>query len=233
MTGSAVVTPRPPMAEPAGATQDALQALYRKRRDEIAARLREFRAIWREGNDEDLFAEMVFCMCAVQTSARVSDQAARRLRESGLLLRGSRRRVREVLRGGYVRFHETKSGWIVGARRRFMEPNPSLRRKLEGLASQPPVLRDWLEGEVPGLGPKEASHYLRNIGLGENLAILDRHILHNLQELRVIEALPPSLTRSRYRAIERDLQAFCERMAIPVGHMDLLLWAKETGFVFK
>ena len=26
---------------------------------------------------------------------------------------------------------------------------------------------------------KEASHFLRNIGFGENIAILDRHILKN------------------------------------------------------
>jgi N-glycosylase/DNA lyase len=221
------------LAGSAAAAHDALQTLYRERRDEITVRLREFRAIWQEGSDEDLFAEMVFCLCAVQTSALASDRVARRLREAGLLRSGTRKRIREVLRGGYVRFHETKSGWIVEARRRFMEPHPALRQQLGRRASQPPALRDWLEREVLGLGPKEASHYLRNIGLGENLAILDRHILSNLQELGVVEALPPTLTRSRYHAIERDLQAFCGRVGIPVGHMDLLLWAKETGFVFK
>jgi N-glycosylase/DNA lyase len=232
MTDSGAVAPHPPRPE-STAARDALQTLYQERRDEITTRLQEFRAIWREGSDEDLFAEMVFCLCAVQTSARASDQVVRRLRVGGLLLRGSRRRVREVLRGGYVRFHETKSGWIVEARTRFMEPRPALRQELEGLAGEPPALRDWLEREVLGLGPKEASHYLRNIGLGENLAILDRHILSNLQELGVVDSPLPSLTRSRYHAIEQDLRSFCGRVGIPVGHMDLLLWAKETGFVFK
>ncbi len=234
MTRSRAVARPSPKADPhVSAPRDALRIQYRARRDEIAARLREFRAIWEEGSDEDIFAEMTFCLCTVQTSARASDQATRRLRDTGLLLRGSQRRVREVLRGGYVRFHETKSHWIVKARRRFMEPKPSIRRELEVLAPTPPALRDWLEREVLGLGPKEASHFLRNIGLGENLAILDRHILLNLQDLGVIEALPASLTRSRYHAIERDLLDFCEQIDIPVGHMDLLLWAKETGFVFK
>jgi N-glycosylase/DNA lyase len=234
MTGSrGAVHPPTAVTSPGAGLPDELRTFYRERRGEIETRLREFRAIWEEGSDEDLFAEMTFCLCAVQTAARLSDRTTHALRERGLLLGGSRKRVRDVLRGGYVRFHENKSRWIVEARRRFMEPSPTLRRDLEGRASSPPALRDWLEDEVLGLGPKEASHFLRNIGLGENLAILDRHILTNLKHLGVLDALPPSLTRTRYLEIERRLQAFCERTGIPVGHMDLLLWAKATGFVFK
>ncbi|MFQ5987071.1 MAG: DNA lyase [Thermoplasmata archaeon] len=233
MTGESGAV-RPLVARTAGPRlPDELRVLYRERRGEIEARLREFRAIWDEGSDEDLFAEMTFCLCAVQTSALVSDRTTHALRERGLLHRGSRRRIRDVLRTGYVRFHENKSRWIVAARRRFMEPNPTIRQDLEERAHSPLGLRDWLEEEVLGLGPKEASHFLRNIGLGENLAILDRHILTNLLELGVLGALPSSLTRTRYAEIEERLRAFCERTGVPVGHMDLLLWAKETGFVFK
>ena len=234
MTGYPAAVRSLPMAEanPAAA-REALQAQYRQRRSEIEGRLKEFRSLWAEGSDEDLFAEMVFCLCAVQTSARVSDEATRRLREAGLLSRGPRSRVRDVLRGGYVRFHDNKSRWIVEARRQFMEPRPRMRQQLAIQAGTPALLRDWLEAEVLGLGPKEASHFLRNIGLGEDLAILDRHILRNLQELGVVETLPKTLTRSRYRVLEEAFRGFCDAMAIPLGHMDLLLWAKETGFVFK
>ncbi|MFQ6013079.1 MAG: N-glycosylase/DNA lyase [Thermoplasmata archaeon] len=213
--------------------RDELRVLYRELRPDIEARLRAFRALWDGGSDEDLFAEMTFCLCAVQTSAVVCEEAVRRLRERGFLLAGERERVRDVLRGCAVRFHENKSRWIVGARRRFMEPRPTIRRDLQARAHSPPALREWLEEEVLGFGPKEASHFLRNIGLGEDLAILDRHVLRNLAGLGVIDGPPPSLTRGGYLAIEGRLQAFCERMGIPVGHMDLLLWAKETGFVFK
>ncbi len=234
MTGSrGAVHPPTALASTDAGLQDELHTLYRERRGEIETRLREFRAIWEEGSDEDLFAEMTFCLCAVQTAARVSDRTTHTLRERGLLLVGSRRRVRDVLRGGYVRFHENKSRWIVEARRRFMEPSPTLRQDLEMRAPSPPALRNWLEDEVLGFGPKESSHFLRNIGLGEDLAILDRHILTNLKDLGVLDALPPSLTRTRYLEIEGRFQAFCERTGIPVGHMDLLLWAKATGFVFK
>lgn len=234
MTGSrgAVEQPRYAGVDPSGLPA-TLRAQYRERHDEIESRLGEFRAMWRRGNEEDLFGEMTFCLCAVQTAARVSDRATRALRESGLLLRGTRNQVRDVLRRSVVRFHKNKSRWIVEARRRFMEPSPTIRRELNDRAHAPLVLRDWLEREVLGFGPKEASHFLRNVGLGEDLAILDRHILRNLVEFEVLDVLPPSLTRARYHEIEGRFRAFCERTGIPLGHMDLLLWAKETGFVFK
>ena len=62
-------------------------------------------------------------------------------------------------------------------------------------------LRAWLVREVKGLGWKEASHFLRNIGF-RDLAILDRHILRNLRRHGVIRTIPASLPEKRYLAIE-------------------------------
>jgi len=56
-------------------------------------------------------------------------------------------------------------------------------------------MREWLIRSIRGIGYKEASHFLRNIGLGENLAILDRHILKNLKFFGVIEEIPASLPK--------------------------------------
>ena len=50
-----------------------------------------------------------------------------------------------------------------------------------------------------GLGYKEASHFLRNIGLSEDIPILDRHILKNLVLLGAIDKVPSSIS-SGYRA---------------------------------
>jgi N-glycosylase/DNA lyase len=86
---------------------------------------------------------------------------------------------------------------------------------------------------VKGLGYKEASHFLRNIGLGEDLAILDRHILKNLGLLGVIDEVPSSPTKRLYLEIERKMAAFSKEAKIPMGQLDLLLWYKEAGEVFK
>ena len=84
-----------------------------------------------------------------------------------------------------------------------------------------------------GLGYKEASHFLRNIGLGEEFAILDRHILRNLARLKVIPEVPVSITKKRYLEIEEKLRRFAADIGIPVAELDLLFWSKETGWIFK
>jgi N-glycosylase/DNA lyase len=83
------------------------------------------------------------------------------------------------------------------------------------------------------MGYKEASHFLRNIGMGEDLAILDRHILKNLKILGVISEIPVSLTRNKYLEIEIKMRDFAENVKIPMSHLDLLLWYKETKEIFK
>ena len=79
---------------------------------------------------------------------------------------------------------------------------------------------------------KEASHFLRNIGKGENLAILDRHVLKNLIRLQVID-YPKTLSKRVYLEIEDKMKDFSNKVSIPLAHLDLLLWSLETGEVFK
>jgi N-glycosylase/DNA lyase len=93
--------------------------------------------------------------------------------------------------------------------------------------------REWLVRHVKGMGYKEASHFLRNTGDGARLAILDRHILKNLEILGVTGSIPGSLTRNRYLEIEDSMREFSAAIGIPMDHLDFVLWFKEAGSVFK
>lgn len=84
-----------------------------------------------------------------------------------------------------------------------------------------------------GFGMKEASHFMRNIGLFEDIAILDRHILKNLIEYDVISEIPKTLTVKIYLEIEQKMKEFAEKIKIPFTELDLLFWSEETGHVFK
>jgi N-glycosylase/DNA lyase len=94
--------------------------------------------------------------------------------------------------------------------------------------------RDWLVKEkgIKGLGYKEASHYLRNIGL-KGYAILDKHILKCLAELKIIDDPKPPNTRSRYLTIEAKLQSLAETAHIDFEELDLVLWSMKTGIILK
>ncbi len=83
------------------------------------------------------------------------------------------------------------------------------------------------------MGYKESSHFLRNIGFGDDIAILDRHILKNLVKYGVIKEIPKSLTDKKYLEIEQKMKKFSEEAEIPFSHLDLLWWSEETGEIFK
>ncbi len=207
-----------------------LRKLYDERREAIQARLLDFRQILQR-SEEEVFAELCFCLLTPQSSAKTCWTAVTRLREKDLLLKGSHQELEPLLNN--VRFNESKAQYIVHARNTF-STHGELRVKPQ-LASfyNPFELREWLVENVKGLGYKEASHFLRNVGRGEEFAILDRHILRNLAQLRVIPEIPVSLTKKRYLEIEEKVRRFSKEIGIPMADLDLLLWSKETGWIFK
>lgn len=208
-----------------------LRRLYEGIRPQIQARLAEFRKLWEEGTEEDLFAELVFCLLTPQAKGKAAWETVLDLRARGLLLEGSPRDLIPHLRR--VRFHR-KAEYIVQARAIFCESGmPRVREKLRPLLDDPFKARAWLVARVKGMGYKEASHFLRNIGFGEHLAILDRHILRNLMRLRMISELPTALTPKRYLQIEARMRIFAKAIDIPLSHLDLLFWYLGTGEIFK
>jgi N-glycosylase/DNA lyase len=205
--------------------------IYGDDRAVVERRLDEFSRVWKQGSEEDLFSEMAFCLLTPQSKARVCWAAITALRENGLLFRGTPEQIVEHLRG--VRFKVRKSQYIVLAREQFSEDGSlAVRKRIAGLG-EPYQAREWLVRNVKGYGYKEAGHFLRNIGLGSGLTILDRHILKNLKLLGVIEEVPASLSVRKYLEIEEKMKLFAEDVGIPVEELDLVLWYKEAGEVFK
>lgn len=188
----------------------------------------DFRRIWKTASDEELFKELVFCLLTPQSKAKTCWKAVRRLDQKCMMADAQPAQITQELIG--VRFNLRKGEYICLARNMFT--SRSLREILAGFADSV-AARKWLVENVKGLGYKEASHFLRNIGIGEDLAILDRHILKNLALLGVIEEVPASPTKRIYLEIERKMTAFSQEAKIPLGHLDLLLWYKEAGEVFK
>ncbi len=187
---------------------DTLRIEYEAKQPAIEARLEEFRRIGREG-DERLFEELCFCLIAIQSRARTSDAAVAALRKAELLWSGGPKEIAAFLQHR-TRFHNHKATFIVRAREQFFP-----------------------RGRVRGLGLKEASHFLRNTGRGEDLAILDRHILRNLIRHGVLRRLPRTLTPRRYLDIERRIERFSKEIGIPMAALDLIFWSRETGEIFK
>ena len=109
----------------------------------------------------------------------------------------------------------------------------ALRKALQSF-SDPRERRDWLaqETRIKGLGFKEASHFLRNIGL-KGHAILDKHVLNCLADLKVVDTPKPPTTRMRYLETEEILRQFARDIGIDFDELDLVLWSMKTGEILK
>ncbi len=210
---------------------ETIHAEHAARHAAIRARLADFARV----PQDTWFYELAYCLLTPQSSAVNASHVVDALQANGFLDRGED--PTHLLRDGrhYIRFHNTKAQRLLEARETFN----ALRRELEESSARENAswtdgrnLRLWLLKNIRGLGWKEASHFLRNIGY-RNLAILDRHILRNLKKHGVIRGLPKSLTPKRYCAIERSFLKFSDVLGIPMDELDLLFWSRETGEIRK
>lgn len=210
-----------------------IRAAHAVRKKEIQARLSEFREVWQHGSDERLWEELVFCIFTAGASARMGFTAVDAVRP--LLAQGGRREMTRALRkAGAHRFPVERPGYIVVTRDYLREHcNLELRRKLKSFRN-PVERRDWLaqEKRIKGLGYKESSHFLRNIGI-RGYAILDKHVMSCLHDLQIVENAKPPATRARYLEVEEKLKLVARDLKIDFDELDLVLWSMKTGEVLK
>lgn len=212
-------------------TIEKIKAAHAGRREEIRKRISEFEDVWRAGTDERLWEEMVFCFFTGGCSARMGMRSVEAVRP--LLLTGDRAELASALVGRH-RYPNARAGYIV-ASRDFLREHCGLRLREKLLSfDDDSGRRDWLvkEKRIKGLGYKEASHYLRNIGL-KGYAILDKHILRSLTELGIIDDPTPPSTRAKYLATEEKLKKLAKITGIDFDELDLVLWSMKTGEILK
>lgn len=214
-------------------TVERVIATHRVRRKEIRSRLSEFDEVWRKGSDAQLWQELVYCIFTAGASARMGLKSVAVL--SSLLLEGQPEEMTQVLKSeGAHRFPSARPRYIVSTRNYFHASfGMALRKKLRSF-SDPLERRDWLaqEKQIKGLGYKEASHFLRNIGVRGH-AILDKHVMRCLAEIGVVETTKPPTNRRRYLDLEQAYHGFAKDIKINGDELDLVLWSMKTGEVLK
>jgi N-glycosylase/DNA lyase len=209
-----------------------LQKLYSDLNADINSRLAEFSSLYQTADDKKLFLEMCFCTCTPQNNAKKAWAAVNELAKQKLLLNGEQPDIASVLRAEGVRFHSNKAHYIIQNRENYYPKTYSILSNL--ITNNSPIdARNYLKENVYGWGFKEASHFLRNIGFGNSICILDRHILRQLVFYNVINEIPKTLSKSTYMSIESDMLEFAKKVNIPVDALDLLFWYKAKGELFK
>lgn len=205
---------------------------YLEIKPNIEKRLEEYRNIWKNGSNEDIHAELSFCILTPQSKARNAWKAITTMREAGVLFNAPEEELSEYL--NIVRFKNNKARYLVELREKMTDENGNIITKdfFNSLGTVKEK-REWIVKNIKGMAYKEAGHFLRNVGFGDNIAILDRHILKNLVRLEIIDEVPKTLTKKLYLDIEEKMRMFCKETNIPMDHIDLFLWYLEAGEIFK
>lgn len=185
-------------------------------------RVKEFKKLDRNSTEE-LFKEMCFCILTANFSAERSIKIQDEIGES--FLTDSKEELAKKLKNLGHRF--------PNARATYISESLKCKNKLKEIVRfyDTNKLREWVVKNVKGLGYKEASHFLRNIGF-DDYAIIDFHIVDILAEYRLIEK-PKTLTKKKYLEIENLLKEIASKTGLTLAELDLYLWYMETGKILK
>lgn len=186
----------------------------------VNARLMEFGELGRKA-PEELFQELCFCLLTANYSAEGGIRIQKELGRGFCYL--PEKELSKHLKGLGHRYPNARAGYIKEARRHM--------GSLKGMPREDQNAREWLVKNIKGLGMKEASHFLRNIGFLD-LAIIDFHIVDLLVKHGLIKK-PKTLTRKRYVEIEKVLRELAGKLNMNLAELDLYLWYLETGKILK
>ena len=187
----------------------------------IGKRIGEFNNNSRYKNK--IFSELCFCILTANSTAERCINVQKQIKDGFENL--SQNTLQKKLKSLRCRFHTKRTLYIIEARKKKKELFKELQNKDEK------EIRKWLVKNIKGIGMKEASHFLRNIGY-KNIAIIDFHIIDLLSRYKLIKK-PKKLTKEKYFEIENLLKKIAQKLNLTLGELDLYLWFLETGKVLK
>jgi len=201
-----------------------LKKVHKNILKDIERKMAEFKSPERE----KIMYELFFSLLTPQSKAELCWEAVLRMKKAGLFSDGKLnfKNIVRFLKG--IRFKNKKAKYIEEAGRKIDEIYHLLNSSENDFEIRKKLVRN-----VKGMGYKEASHFMRNVGRGENFAILDRHILKMLKSLNLIEKIPENLTEKKYLEIEDKMRKFSDQICIPLSVLDFVFFYKKTGRIFK
>lgn len=184
-----------------------------------------------------LWTELASCVLSSQVPYATAQAAAVRVEASGLLMDASlSANLLEASLADLLRLPlEVDNGL-----RRYRFPDSrarqlaataiEVRRHADGLGDllagfdEIESARGWFIAHASGLGPKQASMFLRNVGASYDLAVLDRHVINYMMIVGLTADPTPVRRLADYRRDEIILRDHAAGVGLPVGFLDWAVW---------
>jgi len=201
------------------------------------------KVLWHNQEERSLWHELVACILGSGVPFEHAKAAAAYLDKSGLIRTSAQCRydifekhIATALgepifppytkdgRGRKYRFPRLRANHIRRTAECIYGRGDTIAQLLLGHRDQHSARVHLIERAV-GIGPKQASLFLRNVGFSDELAILDVHVL---RYMFLVGLLPVCFTTvqclRRYEAIESRLHAYAHKLDVTVGSLDTAIW---------
>lgn len=203
---------------------------------------------WNEMSEDELWYELCLCILSSNVPYELAKSAFLHLRDTQWLRperiiespNSARRIAHELSRRIYLpkkkdgsyrkyRFPNIRAQNIVSAAQTLYLKSSGLFGLLKKARSEREA-RDFLAKNIAGVGLKQASHFLRNIGYSNSLAIIDSHVIAFLKEVEVVpQRKIKTVTPKIYMRLERVLQDLCESLDLNMSIFDMAIWRYMRG----
>ena len=187
-------------------------------------------------SESELWYELSCCLLSSQVPYNLACAAALAISERGVLVEsyfdGLTYQLEQILISDVVVENKKRSYRFPASRAKQIERTKlvvesqfgTLTKMLEQLID-PWSAREWLVDNALGIGPKQASMFLRNTGFTYDLAVIDRHVLNYMSEMELSDGGGKNISKlSGYCEQEKVLREHAIDIGAHIGMLDWAIW---------
>ena len=123
-----------------------------------------------------------------------------------------------------IRFFLKKANYIVSTIERIYFNNLTIKKILQSQTSVQDVRNNLIANSM-GIGPKQASMFLRNVGFHTDFAILDKHVVDYMKLMGLTCGIQANYSNLHiYQKVETELRTYADNYNISLFHLDIAIW---------
>ena len=198
---------------------------------------------WCNASENDLWNELVSCILGSQVQHEHAQAATKHLVSKEMisidLLRDDNEKFEKNIQrelnqpifppftefgGRKYRYPKIKANYIRRTGETIYSNRNSIKKILNTAGDERSARKEIIAYSI-GIGPKQASLFLRNVGYAENLAILDTHILRYMSLIGLVPHLLKTVSYlNAYEQIEIILQEHAQDFKEKLSYLDTAIW---------
>lgn len=204
---------------------------------------RKNRKNWEKCSEEKLWYELVSCILGSRVRYETAKECTKHLKDGRLLTIPKLLASPETVgmytieelnkpiyppykngKGSRYPYPKSKSQYIIKTGIEIYENSFTSIKDILKSSKDENMAREKLVKMCTGIGPKQASLFLRNIGYSENLAILDSHVIHYMDLFGMRDRKTRINTMNDYTKHEDLLLFYADSLNKTLATVDIAIW---------